>query len=70
MRGTFYSLRSAHTVYLYVSCRFQNKQLLFHCTALANRLVLIRETECVLCGTIYILRSAHTMYVCMCFVWV
>ena len=34
LRGTFYSLRSAHTVYLRVLCGSENKQRLFHCTAL------------------------------------
>jgi hypothetical protein len=28
--------RSAHTVYLCVLCGFENKQRLFHCTALTN----------------------------------
>ena len=34
LRGTFYILRSAHTVYLWVLCGSENKQRLFHCTAL------------------------------------
>jgi len=36
LRGTFYILRSAHTVYLCVLCGSQNKQRLFHCTALTG----------------------------------
>jgi hypothetical protein len=32
--GTFYIIRSAHTVYLCVLCGSENKQRLFHCTAL------------------------------------
>jgi hypothetical protein len=34
LRGTFYILCSAHTVYLCVLCGSENKQRLFHCTAL------------------------------------
>ena len=36
LRGTFYILRSAHTVYLCVLCGSQNKQRLFQCTALTG----------------------------------
>ena len=36
LRGTFYILRSAHTVYLCVLCGCENKQRLFHCTALTG----------------------------------
>jgi hypothetical protein len=36
LRGTFYILRSAHTVYLCVLCGSENKQQLFHCTALTD----------------------------------
>jgi DNA-directed RNA polymerase subunit RPC12/RpoP len=36
LRGTFYILRSAHTVYLCVLCGSENKQRLFHCTALTD----------------------------------
>ena len=36
LRGTFYILHSAHTVYLCVLCRSENKQRLFHCTALTG----------------------------------
>ena len=50
LRGTFYILRSAHTVYLCVLCGSENKQRLFHCTALTDWLVFITETECVYCG--------------------
>ena len=35
-RGTFYILRSANTVYLCVLCGPENKQRLFHCTALTG----------------------------------
>ena len=34
--GTFYILRSAHTVYLCVLCGSQNKQRVFRCTALTG----------------------------------
>ena len=37
LRGTFYILRSAHTVYLCVLCGSENKQRWFHCAALTNR---------------------------------
>jgi len=50
LRGTFYILHSAHTVYLCVLCGSQNKQRLFHCTALTGWLVFITETECVYCA--------------------
>ena len=36
LRGTFYILRSAHTVCLWVLCGSENKQRLFHCTALTG----------------------------------
>jgi hypothetical protein len=36
LRGTFYILRSAHAAYLCVLCGSQNKQRLFHCTALTG----------------------------------
>jgi len=36
LRGTFYILRSAHTLYLCVLCGSENKQRLFHCTALTG----------------------------------
>jgi hypothetical protein len=36
LRGTFYILRSAHTVYLCVLCGSENKQRLFLCTALTG----------------------------------
>ena len=36
LRGTFYILRSAHAVYLCVLCGSENKQRLFHCTALTG----------------------------------
>jgi len=62
-------LRSAHTVYLCVLCGSENKQRLFHYTALTDWFF-ITETECVYCavrtGSLYIiLRSAHTVYLCV-----
>ena len=36
LRGTFYILRSTHTVHLCVLCGSENKQRLFHCTALTG----------------------------------
>ena len=36
LRGTFYILRSAHTVYLCVLCGSENKQRLFRCTELSG----------------------------------
>jgi len=36
LRGIFYILRSAHTVYLSVLCGSENKQRLLHCTALTG----------------------------------
>ena len=65
LRGTFYILRSAHTVYLCVLCGSQNKQRLFHCTALTDWLDFITDEMCLLRGTFYILRSAHTVHLCV-----
>ena len=45
-----YVLRSAHSVYLCVLFGSENKQRLFHCTALTDWLVFITETECVYCA--------------------
>ena len=58
LRGTFYSLRSAHTMYLCVLCGSQNKQRLL--VGFYNR-----DGVCLLRGTFYILRSAHTVYLCV-----
>ena len=44
LSGTFYILRSAHTMYLCVLCGSQKKQRLFHCTALTDWLVFITKT--------------------------
>jgi len=61
LRGTFYILRSAHIVYLCVLCGSENKQRLFHCTALTDWLVFITEMECVYCavrtGCLYIISA-------------
>ena len=43
-------LRSAHTVYLCVLCGSENRQRLFHCTTLTDRLVFVTETESVYCA--------------------
>jgi len=65
LRGTLCILRSAHTVYLCVLCGSENKQRLFHCTALTDWLVFVTDGVCLLRGTFYILRSAHTVYLCV-----
>jgi hypothetical protein len=62
-------LGSAHTGYLCVLCGYGNKQRLFNCTALADWLVFVTETECVYCAV----RSTskfcpHSVF--MCFVWI
>ena len=44
LRGTFYILRSAHTVYLCVLCGSENKQRLFHCTALTGWFLQLRRS--------------------------
>jgi hypothetical protein len=49
LSGTFYILRSAHTVYLCVLCGFQNKQRLFFCTALTGWFC-ITQMQCVYCA--------------------
>ena len=67
LRGAFYILHSTHTLYLCVLCGSQNKQRLFHCTALTGWFF-IAETECVYCAvrsTFYVLPT-HCIYVfCM-----
>ena len=66
LRGTFYILRSAHTVYLCVLGGSQIKQRLFHCTALTDWLVFITETECVYCAvrsTFHVLPTQ--LYLCV-----
>jgi DNA-directed RNA polymerase subunit RPC12/RpoP len=50
-----------HTVYLCVLCGSENKQRLFHCTALTDWWFFLTETECVY----YAVRSAHTVYLCV-----
>ena len=50
LRGTFYILRSAHTVYLCVLCGSENKQRLFHGTALTDWLAFVTEKGCVYCA--------------------
>jgi len=42
LRGTFYVLRSAHTVYLCFLRGSENKQRLFHCAALILETVKLR----------------------------
>ena len=68
LRGTFYILRSAHTVYLCVLCGPENKQRLFPCTALTDWLVCIAETECVYCAvrsTFYVLPTQCIYVFCV-----
>jgi len=68
LRGTFYILRSAHTVYLCVLCGSENKQRLFHFTALTDWLVFITETECVYCAvrsTFYVLPTQCIYVFCV-----
>jgi len=52
-------------VYLCVLCGSENKQRLFHCTALTDWLVFITETECVYCavqpGSLYISRLIFSL---------
>jgi hypothetical protein len=56
-------LRSAHTVYLCVLCVSENKQRLFHCTALTDWFY-NRDGVCLLRGTF----CPHSVF--MCFVWI
>ena len=49
LNGTFYILRSAHTVCLCVLCGSENKQRLFYCTALTGWLVGFYRIESVYC---------------------
>jgi hypothetical protein len=65
---TFYILRSVHTVYLCVLCGSENKQRLFHCTALTDWLVFVTEMECVYCAvrsTFYILPTQCIYVFCV-----
>ena len=52
LHGTFYILLCAHTVYLCVLCGSENKQRLFHCTALIYN----RDGVCLLRGTGWVFR--------------
>ena len=64
VRSTF----CPHTVFMFL-CGSENKQRLFHCTALTDWLVFITATECVYCvvrSTFYVLPT-HGIYV---FVWI
>jgi hypothetical protein len=54
LRGTSYILCSAHTVYLCVLCGSENKQRLFHCTALTGWFY-NRDGVCLLRGTDWVL---------------
>jgi hypothetical protein len=44
LRGTFYILRSAHTVYLCVLCGSEKKQRLFPCTTLSDFSIIEKES--------------------------
>ena len=61
LRGTFYILRSAHTVYLCVLCGSENRPIISLYSI--NWLIFIAETECVY----WAVRSAHTVYLCALF---
>ena len=64
LRGTFYILRSAHTVYLCVLCGSENKQRLFHCTALTDWFLKMRRSVyCAVRSTF----CPHSVF--MCLVW-
>jgi hypothetical protein len=60
---TYTILRSAHTVYLCVLYGSENKQRLFHCTALPDWFY-NRDGECLLRGTF----CPHSVF--MCFLWI
>ena len=68
LRGTVYILRSAHRVYICFLCGSENKQRLFHCTALTDWLVFMTETECVYCAvrsTFYVLPTQRICVFCV-----
>ena len=63
-----FTLPAAHTVYLCVLCGSENKQRLFHCTALTDWLVFITETECIYCAvrsTFYVLPTQCIYVFCV-----
>jgi len=63
-----YVLHSTLTVYLCVLRGSENKQRLFHCTALTDWLVFITETECVYCAvrsTVYVLPTQCIYVFCL-----
>ena len=69
LRGTFYILRSAHTVYLCVLCGSQNKQRLFHCTALTGWFLELRRS---VFTARYVLHSTfcpHSVFTCFVWMW-
>jgi len=64
LRGTFYILRSAQTVYLWVLCGSEYKEWFF---TVQHWLVGFYNWGgvCLLRGAFYVLRSAHTVYLCV-----
>ena len=70
LRGTFYILRSAHTVYLCVLYGSENKYRLFHCTALTDGLVFTNEMQCVYCAVRTVFVSTIPVYFpVQCYYW-
>ena len=68
LRGTFYILGSAHTMYLCILCGYQEKQPLFYCTALTGWFLKLRRS---VFTARYVLHSTfcpHSVF--MCFVWI
>jgi hypothetical protein len=66
LRGTFYILRSAHTVYLCFVWIWEQTAIISLYSI--DWLVSITDGVCLLRGTFYILHSAHSVF--MCFVWI
>ena len=69
LRGTFYILRSVHTVYLCVLRGSENKQRLFHCTALTGWFLQLRRS---VFTARYVLHSTfcpHSVFMCSVWIW-
>jgi len=67
LRGTFYILRSAHSVFMCFVWIWEQTAIIS--LYIIDWFVFITETECLLRGTFYILRSAHSVFMCFVSIW-
>ena len=69
LRGTFYILRSAHTLYLCVLCGSKNKQRLFRCTALTDWFLWPRRSVFTARYVLHSTFSPHSVFMCSVWIW-